>query len=379
MALTQEQAIENVGKAFDIGSGSTDAQKTAFENVQRAFSKPPKQDTDTVTGDSFQRPEEIKAPAPVVSTEPAEVSGFITGILDAEAKDRERDFISARDDYVSAIAGAPSEAELQAQARKDFEFEEKQAEVTRLSNLITAEQEALRKVSEKILTSGTTKVRAQQEIAELERKSVSKQADYAIQKLVAQGDRDAAQALVNRQVDLKFGQQERELNALQFMYNDSKDFFTKAEQRAFEEAQTERRYGLEEAKAQEERIQELKLAMIENGAPGSVIASLTGADYDRALQVAAPYLASKTSSSSTDKVYSTKDLPPDLRSDIITNLSLHEDITLEMLAMTYPEVDLDTLRDLMDTFGTFDEDDGPGIGEKLGNWWDSARTYIFGE
>ncbi len=80
---------------------------------------------------------------------------------------------------------------------------------------------------------------------------------------------------------------------------------------------------------------------------------------------------------SETEVYTDKDLPGAVRTEIlddIQNSQAAKDGTLtpEMLMISYPEVSTETIQSLYDNY--YSAPEGPGIGERLSNWWDNFWT-----
>jgi hypothetical protein len=75
--------------------------------------------------------------------------------------------------------------------------------------------------------------------------SLRRQADLAIIQLSRQGRYDSAKAIADRAVAAEFEKQQLRNETLKFVYEQNKDKFTTAEQRAFETAQSDRERSLE--------------------------------------------------------------------------------------------------------------------------------------
>lgn len=78
---------------------------------------------------------------------------------------------------------------------------------------------------------------------------------------------------------------------------------------------------------------------------------------------------------SSDKVYSSKNLPGDVRTDLLDDIqnsaaALDGSLSVEQLATNYPEVDIDTLQSFYDTFYTAPEEQSGGADGSIWTFWD---------
>lgn len=131
-------------------------------------------------------------------------------------------------------------------------------------------------------------------ISEIERKEASQMADLSIQAQVAQNRFDSAQSLVDRKVELEFGDEEAKIDALKFFFEENKDILTTKEQRLYQERVAEREQKTQKARDEYERLENTKLELMararQNGAPREVISSIqTAQDLDTAFNVAGEF------------------------------------------------------------------------------------------
>ena len=122
-----------------------------------------------------------------------------------------------------------------------------EAELKDINNQIVAEQvsarrqkEALEKNPQGLFGSGLA-----DELDAIDRRSIAKQADLAVIQMAKQGKYDSAKQIADRAVTAILEKQRLKNEALQFNYEENKDLFTTAEQRAFEGAQGDRNRALE--------------------------------------------------------------------------------------------------------------------------------------
>lgn len=171
-----------------------------------------------------------------------------------------------------------------------------QVELNDINQQIRAEQNALNRRREEIEKNrqGMFGGAMEQEIRNLERESLRKQADlYVIQQGI-QGRYDSAKAIADRAVSAYLEEQDILLKQYQFDYEQNKDLFTKAEQREFETLQEERRYAMDAKKETMKTINDLALAALKAGAPTSVASAIQGAtSIGEAIKLSGGYFAPK--------------------------------------------------------------------------------------
>lgn len=168
-------------------------------------------------------------------------------------------------------------------------------ELNAINQEIFAEQNALRKRIESIqaqsggLTSGV-----QPAIEAEKRKSASYQADLYIKQMGIQGRYDSAKRIADRKIAVELEREKRDLEMLKFDYTENKELFTTAEQRQFEQAQSDRERELNRKESEMQlfettRIDLLRLAN-EQGAPLSVKTAIANAKTtEEAIQAAGQY------------------------------------------------------------------------------------------
>lgn len=165
-------------------------------------------------------------------------------------------------------------------------------ELNAINDQIRQEQLSLRRSIERInKEGGGLKSGAAAEISNLERTSLSKQADLSIIQMAVQGRYDSAKEIADRAVAANLEQQNIYNETLRFMYNDAKDSFDKTEQRAFETLLGNRERKLEEEKQNQLEIKNFALSALQAGAPTSLAKQAMGAKtMDEALSLVGGYL-----------------------------------------------------------------------------------------
>lgn len=137
------------------------------------------------------------------------------------------------------------------------------------------------------LTSGM-----QVEKQRLINESTRRQADLSVIQMAKQGRYDSAKAIADRAVTAQLEGQAQKNQILSLIYQDSKDQFTKEEQRAFESAQADRERAYTNEKETAQQISDLSLNALQNGAPTGVALSIRNANtMDEAISASSGYLA----------------------------------------------------------------------------------------
>lgn len=174
--------------------------------------------------------------------------------LDAAAEAAKTSADTSFEDFLKEKLGIKGKAELTSDQYALNGVDTAQQEYNDVNNEILSEQTALRHAVERLKTTnplGKGAIGIQNEIDDLTRKSLSKQADLAVIALAKQGKLDTAKATADRAVDAIYEKETNRLDALQLNYERNKDLFTTAEQRQFETAQDDRKRELDMQKSKE--------------------------------------------------------------------------------------------------------------------------------
>lgn len=172
-------------------------------------------------------------------------------------------------------------------------------ELNQINQQMNEEALAARRRTEAVLQiPGITKEQAQDKINEISRVNASKLADLAVVQMAKQGAYDSAKEIADRAVQAKVEDQKNKLNALMFTYTENKELFTKAEQRAFEVAQDDRKRKLDAEEKNLQRISDLSLEALKDGAPASVVTKMRNAKTEaEAISIGGQYIGA------TDRAY----------------------------------------------------------------------------
>lgn len=188
------------------------------------------------------------------------------------------------------------------------------------------EQLANRRAVESINNNAgiTTAAQRDAEAADVNRKSLSKQADIAILQTAANRNYDTAASIADRQVALKLEQGTARVNALKYFYENNKEAFTKAEDRAYQEKIKKEDAALKKQETNENLLKDIKLNVAQSDAPNkaqmlqqlSEIDTKSGDATDAAIKIAGIYSGDylkaqllkeqiKTEKAQRDNIYST--------------------------------------------------------------------------
>ena len=215
--------------------------------------------------------------------------GLETKAVQAQAGEQE-----SFESYLKAALATPGETELTVKAEEKAGVPELEAQVKEYNQQLKSEQEALRKQVEQIQTGAGTATAAQRNASaqEAQRVSLRKQADIAIIGMAAQGRFDSAKSIADRAVAVQMEQGQRRLDVLGLNYERNKDLFSKAEQRAFESAQSDRQRAQDEAKENKELIYQTGLTVGQNGGGTALMQQIFGAKTpEEAARIGANYLS----------------------------------------------------------------------------------------
>lgn len=207
-----------------------------------------------------------------------------------------------------------------------------------------------------LLIPGITKEQAQDKINEISRVNVSKLADLSVVQMAKQGQYDSAKEIADRAVQAKVEDQKNKLQALMFTYTENKDLFTKAEQRAFETAQADRERKLNAEEKQLQRISDLSIQALADGAPASVVAKMRnakteseaialGGQYVGALDRAAKRASIAQSQASTAKIYA------DIAKDRATEEAKKNGLILTPISAARIQQEVSSIKDLTKSKG----------------------------
>lgn len=188
-----------------------------------------------------------------------------------------RQSIADRSELLKSLRGKTS---LTAEAYgKKGGVDDIQVELNDINQQIRAEQHSLARRVEEMEKNrqGMFGGAMEQEVRNLERESLRKQADlYVIQQGV-QGRYDSAKAIADRAVSAYLEEQEILLKQYDADYEAHRDLFSQSEQREFQVLQEERQNAFEMEKTKMIEISDLSLEAMRGGAPTSVVSQMRSA------------------------------------------------------------------------------------------------------
>lgn len=168
------------------------------------------------------------------------------------------------------IASAQANIDRQAQDTARQEADRYTSEIEANANATRRQVEELRKNNPQGVFGGAL----EDQIRDIERASLSEQADLSILQNAALRRFDTAKSIADRQLELKLEPLKLKLDNLKFFYQENKDILNKADDRAYQEKirQQEREYN--KTAEQEKELSATKVAMLtsaaQQGAPQSV-------------------------------------------------------------------------------------------------------------
>lgn len=242
---------------------------------------------------------------PVQSSAPTESAGLL-GTIEAQAKQYANTVVkesdvnaakAAKDASATALAAAMGDSKGQtALISEEYaaaQVDEKKKELNDINNQITAEQVSLQRKLEALDKNPEGKfggaLARDKEIAT--RDSARKQADLSVIALAKQNDYYGAKEVADRKVAAQLETQKKNLEALQFTYQENKESFTKSEQRQFETQQAERTRLLNKEESDLKAANALAIKALENGAPTDVVRKMQDAKNEKeALSIGGSYL-----------------------------------------------------------------------------------------
>ena len=148
-----------------------------------------------------------------------------------------------------------------------------QKELDDINNQILQEQRSLQNKLDKLEQNaqGMLSGALDDQMYDVERESLKKQADLSIIQMGIQGRYDSAKSVADRAVSAYLEKQRIIGETLKFNYEENKDAFTLAEQRAFESAQKDRDRALAKEESDRTAIYNMAIQAQQDGAPLSTV------------------------------------------------------------------------------------------------------------
>lgn len=194
---------------------------------------------------------------------------------------------SLLDQYNRSIMGQKGETQATSEAYADT-VDPIQRELNDINQQILSEQQANRRRIQALEKNpqGMFGGNLQSEIQRVNNESLAKQADLSVIQMGIQGRYDSAKEIADRAVAVKMEQQRNYLDALKFNYEENKELFTTAEQRAFEAAQSDRERALDREEADLKTISDISLELLKAGNSAVAAKVRTAKTVEEAMKLA---------------------------------------------------------------------------------------------
>lgn len=239
--------------------------------------------TNAITPHDLQPTASLKLPQQTQSTTAEGITGLASSFINSNNKELQN--IQAQKDQskedvtnlMNEIAGVQgSRAQLEQQQGLD----KKSQSLTDATNKLEASQRAQLNELRALDGQGLTDVQKTPQAKEINRRYAFEQADLALIQSAANRDLATAQSIVDRKIELQLEPLKNKLEYAKFFYNENKDLFTKAEDRAFQAKtkQLDREY--ETQKEFEQRKGQQQLQALKDGNFG-LYKALSGATNDK--------------------------------------------------------------------------------------------------
>ena len=225
----------------------------------------------------------------VTQPEPSTAGAGLTGAIDTFTQGLQTTtdtaktgLDTARTDYTNAVANRQGKSALQLAADEANGVNDANASLNGINEQILAQKNALNQQTQAIMNAGgKSKAQAQAQINNITREANANLANLSITQFVAQNRYDSAKSIADRAVDAQFDQEQKQIDALKFTYEDNRDLFTTAEQRLFETKLEDRRSAIEAQRDKAKTLQATKLESMRmaqlNGAPTATLQAIQSA------------------------------------------------------------------------------------------------------
>lgn len=204
---------------------------------------------------------------------------------EAKAKD------TAYQDLLKTMTGEVKQADYGA-------YDQTKAEKDRLNAELLSEQTTNRRQQEELRKNFRgTPAGLQDALGIANRESLSRQADLAVLKYVADNDFSNAKEILDRQVQMNLEQHQTDLATKKFIYEENKSLWSTDEQRQFDSQLKKEDAQLKKDEELQKQIADIKLEAVKNGAGADVLNALSKIDtsdpkaFDQALKAAGSSLA----------------------------------------------------------------------------------------
>lgn len=214
--------------------------------------------------------------------------------LQADRKAKETALVQPRTDIQDFLKNLRGETTLTSEAYgQKGGVDAIDVELKNINNQILQEQVGLQRQIEKLEKNaqGMFAGGLEDQINDVQRESIRKQADLSVIQMGIQGRYDSAKAIADRAVSAYMEKQKNEYEALKFNYEENKDLFTRAEQREFEALSANRKRELDKEEEDKKNIYAIGLDAQQNGAPSSAVQAILAAKTpEEALKAGGSYI-----------------------------------------------------------------------------------------
>ena len=235
-------------KGVDITGGNQSDIISQINAIDAQQAKP----VTPITPQSLEATSPISVPAVALPSGAAGFQGSLeaysaAGLQNKANADKQK-YNQSGTALANALFSSQGETQLQDMLySQDGGVDNLKVELDDINQQILQEQEGVRREIEAIQDNaeGLTRGAVAGRIDEARRKSLRTQADLSVVQLAKQGRYDSAKAVADRAISVQLEKQKQNIDTLRFIFEESKDMFTKAEERAFLAAQADRERQLE--------------------------------------------------------------------------------------------------------------------------------------
>ena len=154
-------------------------------------------------------------------------------------------------------------------------------QLTEIENELSQKSLGFRRERERILAAGGSKAQVDATLSEVGRKQNQELADLEVIRAARSNTLTNAQNLINRKVELEFGDKIAQVNALKFIYEENKDVLNKEDDRLFQKAIARESRAFEVAKQEYVQTETEKMRYVRNaaeaGASNETLKAIQGA------------------------------------------------------------------------------------------------------
>jgi len=179
----------------------------------------------------------------------------------------------------SSFNNLATQGQFTQQMENQFGISDLQTQLTDVTNELNQKSLAFRREQEAIQTEpGLTAAQRSARLADVSRRNNMELADLEVIKMARSNSLTNAQSIIDRKVELKFGDEQRRLDGLKFIYNENKGILTDAQDKLFQQRIKRDERSFDIAKTKYQSLEQEKLQLVRNaqanGANNSVMSSI---------------------------------------------------------------------------------------------------------